>query len=345
MSTALHPRSATELAEVLRSGLGQVRLCGTGSRQDRLPVVPEAVPIHLTGLDAIWRLDAPDLTCSVDAGVQRYVLDEALQRVGLELPCPGEGTIGGLFASDALGAATAGGASPRTLLLGMEAVLADGTAWKSGARVVKSVAGFDVHKLLVGSQGRLFAATRLHLRLRPRPRAEAWFSRRGLGQAEALAQFMALRALPVPPATLLLRSDRNGFDVAGRIAGRPSFVDAMLRTHALAAAGPITGFHLDAPPGGEVLMGIVLPSRIPALLAAAPAGAALLVLGGGRFELGLNAPAQTDALLGSLPGIPAHACIIRGAQARRGLGTPIDAGQQRLTLGLKQALDPHGIFV
>ncbi|HEU4420014.1 MAG TPA: FAD-binding oxidoreductase [Planctomycetota bacterium] len=345
MKAALHPRSATELGEALRSGLGQVRLCGTGSRQDRLPAAPEAVPIHLTGLDAIWRLDAPDLTCSVDAGVQRKVLDAALQRVGLELPCPGEGTIGGLFASDALGAATAGGASPRTLLLGLEAVLADGTAWKSGARVVKSVAGFDVHKLLVGSQGRLFAATRLHLRLRPRPRAEAWFCRRGLDQAEALAQFMALRTLPIPPATLLLRRDRTGFEVAGRIAGRPSFVDAMLRTHALATAAPFAAFHLDPPTGGEVLMGIVLPSRIPALLAAAPSGAAFLVHGGGRFELGLATPAQTDRLLGSLPGIPAHACIISGSAARRGVGTPIDAGQQRLTIGLKQALDPHGIFV
>ena len=345
MSAALHPRSATELSEALRSGLGQVRLCGSGSRQDQLPVVPEAVPIHLTGLDAIFRLDAPDLTCSVDAGVQRCVLDAALQSVGLELPCLGEGTIGGLFASDALGAATAGGASPRTLLLGMEAVLADGTPWKSGARVVKSVAGFDVHKLLVGSQGRLFAATRLHLRLRPRPRAEAWFARRGLGQAEALAQFTALRALPVPPATLMLRADRSGFEVAGRIAGRSSFVDAMLRAHALAAAAPFAGLHLDAPQGGEVLTGIVLPSRIPALLAAAPPGAALIVLGGGRFELGLASPAQADALLGSLPGIPAHACITRGTPARRGVGTPIDPGQHRLSLGLKHALDPHGIFV
>jgi hypothetical protein len=89
----------------------------------------------------------------------------------------------------------------------------------------------------------------------------------------------------------------------------------------------------------------VLPSRMAALLAAAPPDATLLVYGGGRFELALVSPAHTDALLASLPGIPAHACIIRGAPARRGLGTPIDAGQQRLELGLKQALDPHGIFV
>ncbi|HEX6810356.1 MAG TPA: FAD-binding oxidoreductase [Planctomycetota bacterium] len=345
MTAALQPRSAAELGDALRSGLGQIRLCGTGSRQDRLPVVPEAVTVDMTGLDAIHRLDAPDLTCSVDAGLPRQALDEALQRVALELPCPGLGTIGGLFASDAIGAATVGGASPRTLLLGLEAVLADGTQWKSGARVVKSVAGFDVHKLLIGSQGRLFAATRLHLRLRPRPRAEAWFCCGGLDEAEALAKFMALRALPVPPALLLLCRERTGFEVAGRITGRASFVDAMVRTHALTAAAPIAELHLEPAPGGEVLAGIVLPSRVPALLAAAPPGAAFLVRGGGRFEIAVGTPALTDALLATLPGIPAHACILRGEPARRGLGTALDAGQQRLAVGLKHALDPHGIFV
>jgi len=130
------------------------------------------------------------------------------------------------------------------------------------------------------------------------------------GLAMTLALFLALRALPIPPAMLLLRADRTGFEVAGRIAGRASFVAAMLRTHALAAAAPIARLHLDAPPGGEIVTGIVLPSRIPTLLAAAP-GAALLVHGGGRFELGLASPAQTDALLDSLPGIPAHACIMQ----------------------------------
>ena len=261
MTTALHPRTTTELAELLRNRPGRVRLLGTGTRQARLPAADGAVALYLSGLDAIERLDAPDQTCSVGAGLSRDVLDAELLRHRLELPLAGAGSIGGLFASDDVGAVTAGGPAPRTLLLGMEAVLADGTVFRSGARVVKSVAGFDVHKLLVGSRGRLFAATTLHLRLRPRPRASVWFRREGLDASQALRLFLTLRALAVPPMALHLRTDAAGAMVAGRIAGRAAFVASTLRAHGLAEGPPVTELHLHAPAAGEVLTGIVVPSR------------------------------------------------------------------------------------
>lgn len=342
---ALAPRSAAELVELLRARPGRVRLCGGGSRQDRLPDAGDARLLRLDGIAAIERLDAPDQTCSVDCGVPREQLDAELQRVGLELPCPGGGTIGGLFASDPVGAATAGGQAPRTLLLGFEAVLADGTPFRSGARVVKSVAGFDVHKLLVGSHGRLFAATRLHLRLKPRPRAEQWFAVGDLELGAALARLRALRAEPLQPAALQLARDGAGrCTLLGRLAGRATFVAAMARTHGLPAAAPAWRDHLPLPPDGEVLAGLLLPSRIPALLAAAPADAPFLWHGGGRFELALPSPAAADALLATLPGLGVHACIVRGAPARRGHGTPLDPGQRRLADDLRHALDPHGML-
>jgi FAD/FMN-containing dehydrogenase len=114
----LVPASATELQQLLQSRPGRVRLVGTGSRQTRLPEPAGATRVQLSRLDAIVRLDGPDQTCTVETGVPRPALDAALQPLGLELPCPGSGTIGGLFASDPIGAATAGGQSPRTLLLG-----------------------------------------------------------------------------------------------------------------------------------------------------------------------------------------------------------------------------------
>jgi glycolate oxidase FAD binding subunit len=343
--TTLRPRSTPELVELLKSGPGRVRIHGTGSRQHRLPEAGAAAPLLLAGLDAIERLDAPDQTCSVGAGLRREVLDAELARHGLELPLAGGGSIGGLFASDAVGAVTAGGPAPRTMLLGMEAVLADGTAFRSGARVVKSVAGFDVHKLLVGSRGRLFVATTLHLRLKPRPRAAVWFRRSGLDANEALRLFVQLRSLAAPPAALHLRTGAEGTTVRGRIAGRASFVAAMLRTHALEEGPPATELHLTAAPTGEVLTGIVAPSRALELLGMAPAGAPFLLHGGGRFECALPTAAASDALLVRLPAIGAHACIAEGPPARRGVGTPLDPGQQRLCDGLVKALDPHGILV
>lgn len=343
--TALAPRSRDELAAMLRAQPGRLRVVGSGSRQQRLPDAAGASQLRLDGLAAIARLDAPDLTCSVDCGLLREHLDAALAEKRLELPCPGGGTLGGLFASDAIGAASPGARGPRSLLLGIDAVLADGTPFRAGSRVVKSVAGFDVHKLFVGSQGRLFVGARLHLRLVPRPRAEQWFAQTGLEPAPAFALLATLRSLAVPPAALQLARDAEGrIEVRGRIAGRASFVAATVREHGLAASAPCWRDHLEPPAGGEVLAGIVRPSALPALLAALPAGSPFLWHGGGRFEAALASLAAADSLLRALPALHTHACVVRGEPSRRGRGTPVDAGQQRIADGLHAALDPHGIL-
>lgn len=340
------PRNAGEVAELLRSRPGRVRLCGGGSRQSRLPDAGDALQLDLGGLAAIERLDAPDQTCSVDCGLPRAQLDAALAEVGLELPCRGGGTLGGLFAADPIGAAGPGAPAPRTLLLGVEGVLADGTVWKSGARVVKSVAGFDVHKLLVGSAGRLFVATRLHLRLKPRPRAELWFTSDDLDVTAAVALVQRLRALATAPTVLqFTRSADGACRVRGRLAGRAAHVAATARSHALREAAADLADHLEPSPGGEVLAANTLASAIPALLAAAPANAPFLWHGGGRCEIASPTPAASDALLAALPALAIDACVARGAPARRGHGTPLDPGQQRLADELRRALDPHGILV
>ncbi len=340
----LVPTTIGEVGEALRAA-PRVRIRGGGSRQDRLPDASGAAFLDLARLDTIERLDAPDQTCTVQAGVPREALDAALADHGLELGCLGAGTLGGLCASDPLGAAAPGAASPRSLVLGMEALLADGTAFRSGARVVKNVAGFDLHKLFVGSRGLLFVATRLHLRLRPQPRAAAWFAVPDLDADGALRRFLGLRGAAVPPTVLRLARDRRGaFEVAGRIAGRASFVRGELARHGLPESGALARLHLQPPAGGEVLAGTLLPSRLPRLLAVLPAGAELLLYGGNRCEIAVDSPAATDALLAQLPGVPCSAAVVGGNPARRGRGTPCDAGQQRLAEGLRRTLDPDGKF-
>lgn len=210
---------------------------------------------------------------------------------------------------------------------------------------MKSVAGFDVHRLLVGSRGTLFCATALHLRLKPAPRASVWFAATGLELEPALAQFVALRSLAVPPAQLHLQRRADGHALVGRLAGRPRFVQATLATHGLAEGPPVTELHLQAAPGGEVVSGLVAPSQVAGLLALAPADAPFLLHGGGRFELALPTPTATDQLLATLASRDVPASIAAGAPARRGLGTPLDPGASQLAAGLKHALDPHGTFV
>lgn len=344
--SAFAPRSDAELADWLRARPGRVRLVGSGSRQGRAAPADGAHAVRLTGLDAIERLDAPDQTCTVGCGVRREALDEALRPHELELPCPGGGTIGGLFAADPLGAASHGGQSPRSLLLGLEGLLADGTAFRSGARVVKSVAGYDVHKLFVGSEGRLYAATKLHLRLKPRPRADAWFARGGLADADALARLQALRSEPVAPAAVQLRRDGSGVALVGRFAGRPAFVHAQLRQHDLAEAAPAWTDHLTAAGGGEVVAGLARASALPRLFAALPARATMLWHGGGRFEAALPDAAASDAWLAVAATLGVAARVVAtDSPARRDHGSPTDPGAARLAAALRTALDPHGILV
>ncbi len=334
------------VATCLRDRPGRVRLRGGGSRQDRLAAAGDATVLDLSRLASIVRLDGPDQTCTVECGVRREHLDQELAPHGLELPCVGGGTLGGLFASDPIGASTFGGPSPRSLLLGMDAVLADGTPFRSGARVVKSVAGFDVHKLLVGSEGRLFVATRLHLRLKPAPRTSQWFAMPGLDDARALALVQTLQQEPVAPTRLQVRRAGTGdCTVQGRVAGRAAFVLDLLRRHGLRECAPCGLDHLPAPTGGEVVAGITLSSALPDLWRLLPPQADLLWHAGGRYEVALPTPVATDDLLRALAARGDHAILVHGDSARRGRLTPHDPGHQRIHTGLKATLDPHGRLV
>jgi glycolate oxidase FAD binding subunit len=87
-------------------------------------------------------------------------------------PPEGEGaTVGGVVATAASGPLRTRFGTPRDLLIGASFVLSDGTVGRSGGKVVKNVAGFDVAKLLVGSLGTLAVVTEVAFRLHPLPEA------------------------------------------------------------------------------------------------------------------------------------------------------------------------------
>jgi glycolate oxidase FAD binding subunit len=135
------------------------------------------VVLDLGGLDAIVEYNPDDLTVTVQAGITAGALGAALheRRQALPLDPPGWGrrTLGGIAATAAGGPLRVRYGTMRDLLLGVRFVQADGVLTWGGAKVVKSVTGYDVPKLLVGALGTLGIFAELTLRLHPLPEAEA----------------------------------------------------------------------------------------------------------------------------------------------------------------------------
>ncbi len=141
-----------------------------GNRPRRLDVV-----LDLAGLSAVVDYVPADLVATVEAGLSLGALNTQLAGHGQTLaldPIGGASrTIGGILASNASGPLRFRYGTGRDVLLGVRFVQADGTITWGGSRVVKSVTGYDVPKLMVGSLGTLAIIVEATLRLHPIPSA------------------------------------------------------------------------------------------------------------------------------------------------------------------------------
>lgn len=339
ISDSLEVASRRELIDVLADpATPHVRVVGTRTAQRHLPAPARPVTLVSTApMAKITRLEPGDLTCSVEPGVSRGELDSALREANLWLPAPGTGTIGGMLAADLHAPRAPGALSARSVLLGFDGVTAAGTPFKAGAPVVKSVAGYDLQKLFVGSRGRLFAATMLHLKLRPRPRNVVFFERTQLTHSEAITTYRSLRR-----ATLLelwLTRDGSAHTVHGSLTGNARYIESVLRQHDL-REGPAHARSVPDATRTELIQGLVRPQKLEALFGVLPAGEPLAVNGTGQFEVNL-APSDTDRILDRLPDIDVAAEVRSGTAARRGIATPGDPVASRLAARLANVLDPE----
>ncbi|HXV59219.1 MAG TPA: FAD-binding oxidoreductase [Vicinamibacteria bacterium] len=172
-------------------------------------------PSHLDAFLSTRALDGvvdhipSDLTVTVRAGTRVGTLQEELFELGqflpVDPPLPDRATVGGVFALAEPGFRRRPGGRPRDLLLGFEGVLADGTVVKSGGRVVKNVAGYELSKLFTGSAGTLVVMTRAHLRLRALPEEVVTVSARFRRAGDARSAWHELnRSHSLPEAAALL---------------------------------------------------------------------------------------------------------------------------------------------
>jgi FAD/FMN-containing dehydrogenase len=158
------------------------------------------------GLADVISYDPGDLTLSVGAGMSLGALNLRLAEHSQFLPLDSFAgnfaTVGGALATNSTGPLRHAFGTARDFLLGLEFISGEGVRAKSGSRVVKSVSGYDIHKLMVGSLGTLGVISSANFRTFPRPPARATFRIRLRDAAGAFALIRAVALSQLQPRAL-----------------------------------------------------------------------------------------------------------------------------------------------
>jgi glycolate oxidase FAD binding subunit len=215
------------LATAARHGLAVIPWGGgTAIELGNIPTRYD-VALDLRGLGRVLEYRPRDLTVTVQAGITLAALQRLLdadgQMVALDPPLPERATVGGTVAADCTGPRRHRYGTARDLVIGVQAALADGTPVKSGGRVVKNVAGYDLNKLFVGSHGTLAVITAVTFRLWPAPRERCAVAAAFDTVEKAHAAAMRVRNSTLAPLSLdLLNAEAARLLPAGAAHGAAS---------------------------------------------------------------------------------------------------------------------------
>jgi glycolate oxidase FAD binding subunit len=334
----IHPHSKRDVVDALRAAsAAETRVLIVGGRRHIDKGNPSQVDAELwtTVLDDRVAYDPAEMLCVVEAGMRirdlRLLLAEGAQEWPVD--APDDATVGGVIAT--------GGPTIRQLRVGtmrdtvveMEVVTGDGRLVRSGARTVKNVTGYDVHRLVTGSLGTLGVIVQIALKVRPLPKATRTLVTRegGIGLGRRL-----LEAVPLP-AAVLAEPER----VILRLEGWREEVEEQ----ADAARAVVAVDEIDArfpeplfPGKAIVAEASVPPSRLGSLLDEVSAYRAMVGVGFAWVpvpgEAALTTFRERASRLGGI------APVVRGAGGLGDGARPALAVQERI----KEAMDPAGIL-
>ncbi|MES2666775.1 MAG: FAD-binding protein [Pseudomonadota bacterium] len=359
----MRPVDEAELAEAVRGANGPLRIVGGGTRGiGRLGV---AEVLDVSGLSGITLYEPGALTLVAGAGTPvaevEAVLAAERQRLAFEVPDlrrllgrSGASTLGGVVAANASGPRRVQVGACRDALLGVRFVDGAGVVVKNGGRVMKNVTGYDLVKLMAGSQGTLGVLTEVAFKVQAVPEAEATLVSGPVGAAAAVAAMAVALTSPFDVSgaawdgRVLVRVEGMAGSVAYRAAELakrlPGFAAVTGADSAALWAGvrDVTAFAGGI---GAVWRVAAKPSDAPAVLAALQdmPHRAVMDWGGGLIWLLVEGDGGAEVLRSAVTRLGGHATLIRG-DLECPVFHPEPGPVAALTAGLRATFDPRGIF-
>jgi glycolate oxidase FAD binding subunit len=329
------PGSIDEAQALLAEAGRRVLFAGGGTAMPPGPAVD--LEIATEKLNRVVDYAPADQVVTVECGVTLSQLQGELgkhgQRLALDPPEPGKATLGGIVAANSFGPLRTRFGSVRDLIIGVSIVRADGTRAKGGGKVVKTVAGFDLPKLMCGSWGTLAFIATVTFRVHPVPEQAVTLRARG-GDPVELAK--RVRAQQLEPAAMIALGQGTGWDVYVRFEGFAAGVraqrDKLRDLEEAAWPEPSTG-------GARVRFGALPTQATQVAKALAPLRARLEWLP----TLGLGFASSGSADEAALQGARRELTALGGWLASPGDWGPAPASLP-LQRSIKKQLDPQGIL-
>lgn len=245
------PSCADDLAQILKfANQSQLSVTPTGSGSKLgwgNPVSPEIV-LSLERLNCVREHAWQDLTCTVESGCMWSAMQAELARhgqmVALDPLWPDRATVGGVVATNDSGSLRLRYGGLRDLIIGMTIVLPDGSIAKTGGKVVKNVAGYDLHKLVTGSFGTLGVITEVNFRLYPVERNARTFTVTTPDVSRLAQPLRQLLHVQTSPSAVQIRLSKEHCALDVRLCARAECLDE----HTARLRSIFDGLSISDPP-------------------------------------------------------------------------------------------------